>query len=326
MIDSSIITSLKDSVFLVTGGAGFIGSNLCDYLVKHGAIVRCLDNFSYGSKENVSHLLKHKNFTLIEGDILDMGVCKTSMQGVDYVLHQAALGSVPRSFEYPQDYMEVNIMGSINLLEASRLNNVKRFVYASSSSVYGDSEDLPKVESNIGNAISPYALSKRIFEEIAYGYSHLYPIITVGLRYFNIYGPRQDFSRQYPAVIASFITKALKNEPLIVHGDGTQSRDFTFVEDVIQANLLSCFSDLPLKSNVYNVASAKEYSLNQVIQLIEEVIIQKLPIDYKPIRQGDIKHSLASIAKANDELKYQPKFTLKQGIQTTMNYYRDKER
>ena len=313
----------KKFTFLVTGAAGFIGSNLSINLISRGAHVIGIDNLSFGSKDLLVDILNHDRFSFYEIDILDFNELSKLMQGVDYVLHQAALGSVPRSFEFPMDYYKNNVLGSMNVIEAARLNNVKRVVYASSSSVYGDSETLPKVEDEVGNVISPYAHTKKLVEDFANSYSRLFDYPITGLRYFNVYGPRQDFSRQYPAVIASFISKILTNQPIDLHGDGTQTRDFTFVDDVVRANLFACF-DNETEHKVFNVAVGKENSLNEVINIITQMTKTNVMINQLTNRSGDIPRSLANISVIRALLGFEPEYDLRKGIKETISYYQTK--
>jgi UDP-N-acetylglucosamine/UDP-N-acetylgalactosamine 4-epimerase len=320
IIDQHNFTS---DTFLVTGAAGFIGSNLCVELVAKGANVIGIDNLSFGNIELVEEILSNPRFRFYQVDILSESDLMPIMKGVDFVLHQAALGSVPRSFESPNDYYLNNVMGTMNLVNVARLSGVKKVIYASSSSVYGDLELLPKIENKLGNVLSPYAHSKRLVEEFAESYSNLFNFPMVGLRYFNVYGPRQDYSRQYPAVISAFVSSAIKGEELIVHGDGQQSRDFTYVMDVVQANLLSCFINTRLHS-IYNVGVGEEHNLIQIINYLEETIDEKLILKFGDSRQGDVKRSLADISQINNDLIYIPNTKLKQGISLTYDYYKNK--
>lgn len=313
----------KKFTFLVTGAAGFIGSNLSIDMISRGAHVIGIDNLSFGSKDLLVDILNHDRFSFYEIDILDFNELSKLMLGVDYVLHQAALGSVPRSFEFPMDYYKNNVLGSMNVIEAARLNNVKRVVYASSSSVYGDSETLPKVEDEVGNVISPYAHTKKLVEDFAKSYSRLFNYPITGLRYFNVYGPRQDFSRQYPAVIASFISNILTNQPIDLHGDGTQTRDFTFVDDVVRANLLACF-DSETDHKVFNVAFGQENSLNEVINIITQMTKTNVMINQLTNRSGDIPRSLANNTLIRNQLAFEPQFDIRQGINKTISYYQTK--
>lgn len=305
----------KESVFLVTGGAGFIGSNLCETIVDLGYKVRCLDNFSTGFRENLETFKDSPLFELIEGDIRNIDDCIKATEGVDFVLHQAAWGSVPRSIEMPLFYEEVNIKGQLNMLEASRINEVKKFVYASSSSVYGDEPNLPKVEGREGNVLSPYALTKKVNEEYAKLYSSLYGLDTYGLRYFNVFGRRQNPNGAYAAVIPKFIDQLLKNEAPTINGDGKQSRDFTYIENVIDANLKACSALSSDAGESFNIASGGREYLLDVYNLIAS-ILQKNDIrpKFANDRAGDIKHSNASIEKAQKSLKYNCKYTFEEGI------------
>lgn len=323
MIDLNKI-EFEKLTFLITGAAGFIGSNLSINLINRGAQVIGLDNLSYGTKDLLNGILDHERFSFHEIDILNFNELSELMSGVDYILHQAALGSVPRSFDFPLDYYKNNVQGSINVIEAARINNVKRVVYASSSSVYGDSTTLPKVEHEVGDVISPYAHTKKMVEDFASSYSRLYDFPITGLRYFNVYGPRQDHSRQYPAVIASFVSKILIGEPIDLHGEGKQTRDFTFVDDVVNANLLACF-DTEIAHKVFNVAFGQENSLNDVIEIIKQLIKTNVSINQLPIRIGDIPRSLANINLISNQLAFKPKYDLLQGIKQTIEYYQARQ-
>lgn len=310
------------SRFLVTGGAGFIGSNLCETLLGLGMSVRCLDDFSTGKRENVERFLSDPRFELIEGDVKDLDVCLRACGGVDYVLHQAAWGSVPRSLEMPLYYCANNISGTLNMLEAARRTGVKRFVYASSSSVYGDEPNLPKKEGREGNLLSPYALTKRADEEWAKQYTLHYGLPTYGLRYFNVFGPRQDPNGAYAAVIPKFIKQLLNNERPTINGDGRQSRDFTYVENVVEANLKACLAPEDAAGEAYNVAyGGREYLID-----IYELICKALGVSIKPVfgpdRRGDIKHSNADISKARERLGYSPDWDFERGINKAINWYK----
>lgn len=311
----------KNSVFLVTGGAGFIGSNLIEEILKLGLRVRCLDDLSTGRLENIEEFLSNENFTFIKGDIRDLEVCVSATKDVDYVLHQAAWGSVPRSIEMPLLYEQINVVGTLNMLEAAKINKIKKFVYASSSSVYGDSVELPKKEGNEGNLLSPYALTKRTNEEYAMLYKRLYNLDTYGLRYFNVFGRRQNPEGSYAAVIPKFIKQLLNNEAPVIHGDGMQSRDFTYIDNVIDANLLACLADSKYGGSVYNIAYGGREYLIDIFHLLNE----KLNLDIKPIftesRLGDIKHSNADIEKARKELKYSPNVDFESGITKALDWY-----
>lgn len=294
----------KNSVFLITGGAGFIGSNLCEAVLKLGYKVRCLDDLSTGKQENVELFSNHPDYQFIEGDIQNLQTCMNACKGVDFVLHQAAWGSVPRSIEMPLFYCSNNIDGTLNMLESARQNGVKKFVYASSSSVYGDETNLPKVEGQEGNLLSPYALTKRVDEEYGKLYKKLYGLDTYGLRYFNVFGRRQDPHGAYAAVIPKFIGQLLKGERPVINGDGRQSRDFTYIENVIEANLKACLAGHDAAGEVYNIAyGGREYLIDIYYELVDALEIKDnkgnrpMP-DFGPERAGDIRHSNADISKA----------------------------
>jgi UDP-N-acetylglucosamine 4-epimerase len=314
---------LSGSKFLVTGGAGFIGSNLVDAILGMGYFVRVLDDFSTGKRENLEHLKNNPNFELLEGDIRDLDICLKATSGIDYVSHQAAWGSVPRSIEMPVLYEEINIKGTLNMLEASRQNKVKKFVYASSSSVYGDEPNLPKKEGREGNILSPYALTKMVDEEYAKLYSKLYGLETIGFRYFNVFGKRQDPHGYYAAVIPKFVKALLDNEPPTINGDGKQSRDFTYIENVIEANLKGLNAKSDVTGEAFNIAyGGQEYLIDLYNKLCE-----LLGKDIKPIfgadRAGDIKHSNADITKARALLGYDPKYSFSQGIELAVDWYKE---
>lgn len=309
--------------FLVTGGAGFIGSNLCETLLKFNQKVICLDNFSTGKKENISCFKKNSDFKLIEGDICDLETCLQATAGVDFVLHQAAWGSVPRSIEIPLFYEQVNIRGTLNMLEAARQNKVKKFVYASSSSVYGDEPNLPKVEGREGNILSPYALTKRVDEEYAKLYFKLYGLETFGLRYFNVFGRRQDPNGAYAAVIPKFIKQILNGEKPTIYGDGKQSRDFTYIDNVIEANLRCCIAPLSCAGEVFNIAFGGREYLIDVYQSICSALNSKLEPNYTSPRLGDIMHSNASIEKARRMLGYEPDWSFHRGIVAAIDWYKE---
>ena len=313
--------NLEELSFLVTGGAGFIGSNIVEYLIKNGAKnVRVLDNFSTGYKVNLNNYINYKGFELLEGDICDYNTCANAVEGIDYVTHQAALGSVPRSISDPITSNNVNVSGFLNMLVAARNAKVKRFVYAASSSTYGDHPALPKTEENIGNPISPYAITKYVNELYAEVFSKTYEFHTLGLRYFNIFGPRQNPKGPYAAVIPLFIQSALQNEPAIINGDGETSRDFTFIENAVQANIKAFFSIIE-KHEVMNIAYGERTTLNQLHQLINELSGDSTQPEYRPERKGDVKHSLADITKAKTVIGYQPTVSLKEGLALTMETY-----
>lgn len=314
----------KDSLFLVTGGAGFIGSNLCEVLINKGYKVRCLDNLSTGKKDNMDDFINHPNFEFINGDIRDYETCNQACKDVDFVLHQAAWGSVPRSIEMPLLYEEINIKGTLNMLEASRQNKVKKFVYASSSSVYGDEPTLPKVEGREGNLLSPYALTKRVNEEYAKLYSKLYNLDTYGLRYFNVFGKRQDPNGAYAAVIPKWIKQLLNNEKPTIYGDGNQSRDFTYIENVIEANLKACKASCDVAGEVYNIAyGGREFLYDIYNYLTKALECSTIEPIYAPARKGDILHSNANIEKAFKIIKYKPEYTFFQGLKESIDWYKD---
>ena len=312
----------KNCTFLVTGGAGFIGSNLCEYLVERGYKVKCLDNFSTGKIENIERLLSFKNFELINGDITDLSCCVAVTKNVDYVLHQAAWGSVPRSVKFPLDYNKNNITGTLNMLEASRMNGVKKFVFASSSSVYGDEPNLPKKEDRIGKVLSPYALTKKTNEEFARLYFELYGLETIGLRYFNVFGRRQDPNSLYAAVIPKFIKLLLNGEQPIINGDGSYSRDFTYIDNVIEGNLKACIAPKEASGQVFNIAYGGRVTIKQLFDTISaELDLCVQPI-YSKVREGDIPHSNADISKAKKYLNYCPRYSFYDGISLAIGWYK----
>lgn len=312
----------EDSLFLVTGGAGFIGSNLCEAILKLGYKVRCLDDLSIGKQENIDLFIDNENYEFIKGDIRDYDTCLQATQDVDYVLHQAAWGSVPRSVEMPLMYNDINIKGTLNVFEASRQNKVKKVVYASSSSVYGDEETLPKVEGKEGNPLSPYALTKSVDEKYARLYSRLYGLDTYGLRYFNVFGRRQDPDGAYAAVIPKFIKLLLNDESPTINGDGNQSRDFTYIENVIEANLKALKADSKYSGEAFNIAFGGREYLNDIYNTLAELLDKKdiKPI-YGPDRVGDIKHSNADISKAKKLLGYDPDWSFEKGIKEAIEWY-----
>ncbi|NMA48152.1 MAG: SDR family oxidoreductase [Tissierellia bacterium] len=312
----------KDSVFLVTGGAGFIGSNLCEVLLNKGYKVRCLDNLSNGKQSNVDLFIENKNYSFIKGDILDLDTCIKACEGVDYVLHQAAWGSVPRSIEMPLLYEEINIKGTLNMMEAARQNNVKKFVYASSSSVYGDEPSLPKKEGREGNLLSPYALTKMANEEYGKLYTKLYGLDTYGLRYFNVFGKRQDPNGAYAAVIPKFIKQLMNDEQPIIYGDGKQSRDFTYIENVIEANLKACNASSEFAGESFNIAYGGREYLIDVYNCLCKALKKNIEPIFGPVRKGDIKHSNADISKAKKTLDYNPNWNFERGIEGAIEWYR----
>lgn len=312
----------ENTVFLVTGGAGFIGSNLCEALLNMGYQVRCLDDLSTGKQANVDLFLDNPNYTFLKGDIKDFDTCLKATEGVDYVLNQAAWGSVPRSIEMPLFYCANNIQGTLNMMEASRRNGVKRFVYASSSSVYGDEPNLPKTEGREGNLLSPYALTKRCDEEWAKQYTMHYGLETVGLRYFNVFGRRQDPNGAYAAVIPKFIQQLLRGERPTINGDGKQSRDFTYIENVIEANLKACLAPKEACGEAFNIAFGGREYLNDIYHGLTKALGVDIEPIYGPDRKGDIKHSNADIAKACLMLGYDPDWDFNRGIIEAVEWYK----
>lgn len=318
----------KEHSILVTGGAGFIGSNLCEYLIRNGNKVVCLDNFATGKIENILHLRENENFTLIEGDIRNLDDCKSACSNVDYVLHQAALGSVPRSIKDPITSNEVNVNGFLNMLVAARDCEVKRFVYAASSSTYGDSKGLPKIEDVIGKPLSPYAITKYVNELYADIFAKTYGLETIGLRYFNVFGRKQDPNGAYAAVIPKFVIQLMKHQSPNINGDGTFSRDFTYIDNVIQANIKALATKNKQAVNgVYNIAFGERTSLNDLVLLLKEYLseydseIKNISTTYGPLREGDVPHSLASIKKAQKFLDYQPTHNLNMGLKDAVAWY-----
>ena len=312
-----------DSVFLVTGGAGFIGSNLCEAILKMGYKVRCLDNLSTGKQENVDLFLSSPNYTFIKGDITDLDVCMEACKDVDFVLNQAAWGSVPRSIEMPLYYEKVNIGGTLNMMEAARQQGVKKFVYASSSSVYGDHPVLPKTEGQEGKVLSPYALTKKVDEEYGRLYKRLYGLDTYGLRYFNVFGRRQNPNGAYAAVIPKFIRQLLSGERPTIHGDGKQSRDFTYIENIIEANLKACLAPSEAAGEAFNIAYGGREYLIDIYHTLERALEVNIEPVFGPERPGDINHSNADIAKAKKLLGYEPEWSFERGIEEAINWYKE---
>ncbi|PTT16576.1 LPS biosynthesis protein WbpP [Flavobacterium sp. HMWF030] len=313
---------------LITGGAGFIGSNLSEYFLGQGHKVVCLDNFSTGHHHNLKDFLKNPNFKLIEGDIRNIADCILAVKGVDYVLHQAALGSVPRSINDPITTNDVNVSGFLNMLVASRDEKVKRFIYAASSSTYGDSQGLPKVEDVIGKPLSPYAITKYVNELYAEIFSRTYKLETIGLRYFNVFGRKQDPNGAYAAVIPKFVMQLMKHESPVINGDGNYSRDFTYIDNVIQMNELAMTSQNPGAINtVYNTAFGDRNTLNDLVRYLKEYLsefdseIANVEIVHGENRAGDIPHSLASIEKAKEILGYNPRYSLQDGLKEAVSWY-----
>lgn len=313
---------------LITGGAGFIGSNLCEYFLSKGNQVVCIDNFATGYRHNIAPFLENKNFTLLEGDIRNLEDCQKAAEGVDYVLHQAALGSVPRSLKDPITTNEVNVSGFLNMLIAARDAKVKRFIYAASSSTYGDSQDLPKVEDVIGKPLSPYAITKYVNELYADIFSKTYGLETIGLRYFNVFGRKQDPNGAYAAVIPKFVMQFMNYESPVINGDGNYSRDFTYIDNVIQMNELAMTATNPEALNtIYNTAFGDKTTLTQLVEMLKDYLsvfdpkIANVAVLHGPSRAGDIPHSLASIEKAKRLLGYNPQFSIQEGLKEAVAWY-----
>ncbi|MES2544117.1 MAG: SDR family oxidoreductase [Bacteroidota bacterium] len=319
---------IENSAILVTGGAGFIGSNLCEHLLNYNNKIVCLDNFATGRKQNIQHLLDHPNFTLVIGDIRNLADCHKAASGVDYILHEAALGSVPRSINDPITSNDVNVSGFLNMLIAARDAKIKKFVYAASSSTYGDSEALPKVEDKIGKPLSPYAITKYVNELYADIFQRTYGLDTIGLRYFNVFGRKQDPNGAYAAVIPKFVMQLMNHESPVINGDGNYSRDFTYIDNVIQMNILAMLAENPEAINtVYNTAFGDRTTLNDLMISLKKYLslfdpaIANIEIIYGPNRVGDIPHSLASIDKAKERLGYNPEFSMQQGLEQAVDWY-----
>lgn len=313
----------SDEIFLVTGGAGFIGSNLCEAILELGCRVRCLDNLSTGKYENIEPFTTNSRFTFIKGDIRKLDTCKEATEGVSYVLNQAAWGSVPRSIEMPLLYEEINIRGTLNMMEASRQNGIKKFVYASSSSVYGDHPTLPKKEGHEGKVLSPYALTKKVDEEYGRLYKTLYGLDTYGLRYFNVFGRRQDPDGAYAAVIPKFIRQLMRGERPTINGDGRQSRDFTYIDNVIEANLKACLASSDAAGEAFNIgAGGREYLIDVYYDLCKALGKDVEPI-FGPERAGDIRDSNADISKARALLGYDPEYDFAKGINLAIGWYKE---
>lgn len=311
----------ENSVFLVTGGAGFIGSNLCEAILNMGYTVRCLDNLSTGKMKNIEPLLENPKFTFIKGDIRELDTCMEATKGVTYVLNQAAWGSVPRSIEMPLLYEEINIRGTLNMMEASRQNGVKKFVYASSSSVYGDHPVLPKKEGQEGNVLSPYALTKKVDEEYGRLYKVLYGLDTYGMRYFNVFGRRQDPDGMYAAVIPKFIKQLMNGEAPTINGDGRQSRDFTYIDNVIEANLKACLAPSEAAGEAFNIGAGGREYLIDVYHDLCDALGKDVEPNFGPARKGDIRDSNADISKARELLGYDPEYNFDKGIHLAIDWY-----
>ncbi len=327
-MDVNELELLKSSKILVTGAAGFIGSNLCEALLEFGSTVVGLDNFATGHKKNIAAISNHPNFTFIEGDIRKLDDCHKASVGVDYVLHQAALGSVPRSINDPITSNDVNVGGFLNMLVAARDASVKRFIYAASSSTYGDSVALPKVEDKIGKPLSPYAITKYVNELYADNFKKTYNLDTIGLRYFNVFGRKQDPDGAYAAVIPKFVMQFMKLESPVINGDGSFSRDFTYIDNVIQMNVRAIVSENKEALNtVYNTAYGERTTLNELVTLLKEYLsefdsaIGQVTVKNGIERKGDVPHSLASVDKAKELLKYDPQFDIKTGLKEAVKWY-----
>ena len=322
------LKELTNKHVLVTGGAGFIGSNLCAYLLQNNVKVTCLDNLITGKLENIEELMSNANFKFMNGDITNINDCTNACKDIDIILHQAALGSVPRSIENPMNTNNINISGFLNILWAAKASNIKRVVYAASSSTYGDSKILPKIEDEIGLPLSPYAVTKYVNELYAGVFSSLYNLELIGLRYFNVFGRKQDPNGAYAAAIPKFIKAFVNYESPIIHGDGSQSRDFTYIDNVIQANVLAATTTNSNAINqVYNVACGEQSILLDLLKHIQNLLkqfdekIDQVKISFGPERIGDIKHSLASIEKAKKQLNYSPSHNVNEGIEAAIQWY-----
>lgn len=310
--------------FLITGGAGFIGSHIVDYLLNNGAKkVRVLDNLATGLQSNVDLFAQHTNYEFVNGDIRDFDTCLRACEGIDYVSHQAALGSVPRSVKDPVASNEVNVTGFLNMLTAAKDSKVKTFVYASSSAVYGDEPNLPKVEERIGNPLSPYAVTKKTNELYADVFSKLYGMNIIGYRYFNVFGARQDPNGPYAAVMPLFVSGIINNTPVYINGDGEQTRDFTYVDNAVQANIRGMLSENKASfGQVYNIAVGEKFSVNYLYNAIRELLGIRHEATYREEREGDIRNSLADISKAQNLLGYNPQYRFEDGLKLTVDYFR----
>lgn len=312
----------NETKFLVTGGAGFIGSNIVEKILELGYKVRVIDNFSTGKEDNIKKFFNNPKFQLIRGDIRNIDICQKACEDIDYVLHQAALGSVPRSIDDPKTTNDVNIIGTLNMMIAARDNKVKRFVYASSSSVYGNEPNLPKIEDRVGKPLSPYAITKKTNELYAKNFYDLYKLPTIGLRYFNVFGKKQDSNSQYAAVIPIFVKKLLNNEAPTIYGDGYQSRDFTYVENVVQANLKACLAGEKAFGEVFNIAYGGRTYLNDLYKKIAELLRKDIEPVYGLPRKGDVRHSNADIGKARELLNYNTEYDINRGLELVIEWYK----
>ena len=327
-MSDNLYSQLRNKKILVTGGAGFIGSNICEVLVKNGAIVTCLDNLATSTVRNIADLIGASNFTFIEGDIRDLDTCINAIKGSDYVLHQAALGSVPRSIKDPATTNAVNVGGFLNMLIAAKDAKVKRFVYAASSSTYGDSEILPKTEDVIGKPLSPYAITKYVNELYADVFHKTYGLDSIGLRYFNVFGKKQDPNGAYAAVIPKFTSQLINHEAPVMNGDGSYSRDFTYVENVVQINIRAMLTEnVAALNTVFNVAYGERTNLLSLVDILKEGLsqydekIRSIDVKFGSLRAGDVPHSLASIEKARNLLDYEPQYSLEGGIKEAISWY-----
>jgi UDP-N-acetylglucosamine/UDP-N-acetylgalactosamine 4-epimerase len=321
----NIPETIKPLRFLVTGAAGFIGSNIVEYLLKHNVSkVVAVDNLSTGQLENLTEFKNAPGFTFLQGDITDHEFCKKACSDIDIVLHQAAMGSVPRSIKYPELTHDSNVNGFLNMLRAAKENNVKRFVYASSSSVYGDSKVLPKEESVIGKPLSPYAVTKRVNELYSEAFHTVYGMELIGLRYFNIFGPRQNPNGEYAAAIPQFILALMNNQPVYINGDGEQTRDFTYVDNAVQANILSAIAPKEsAKAEVYNIACGSMISLNELVKNLKAILGSTSEVVHREPRAGDIRQSLADISKARKFLSFEPVMQHAQGLEKTVAWFKN---
>lgn len=313
----------KGTKFLVTGGAGFIGSNLVEKILEMECEVTVLDNFSTGEMENIKEFVNNGSFALIKGDVRNLEDCQRACKNADYILHQAALGSVPRSIKDPIATNDSNLCGTLNMMVAARDNNVKRFVYASSSSVYGDIRELPKREDKIGKPLSPYAISKLSGELYGRNFFDLFGLPAIGLRYFNVYGKKQNYNSVYAAVIPRFIEKLLRDESPVINGDGNQSRDFTYVENVVNANLAACLAEQDAFGEAFNIGNEGRITINELYSKLCELLHKDIEPIYGPERCGDVKHSNADISKAKSILKYRPLYSFDEGISLCIDWYKN---
>lgn len=321
-MNNNVYNFPEDSVFLVTGGAGFIGSNIAEALLDMGFFVRALDDFSTGKRSNIEGLIKNPSFKLVEGSICDYDTCESAARGVHYILHQAAWGAIPRSIKMPLEYNSVNVHGTLNMMQAAVKAGVKKFVYASSSSVYGDEMTLPKVEGREGRLLAPYPVTKAVNELYAKNYYDVYGLKTVGLRYFNVFGRRQDPDSDYAAVIPRFVKLLMSNESPVINGDGSYSRDFTYIDNVIEANLKACLSGEEASGEAFNIAFGKSATIQQLFDTLARLLDrQHIKPVYGPVREGDIPHSLADISKARKILGYDPQIGFEEGLELAVDWY-----